>query len=214
MTRREPRPPDRPTLSASLGPERVAAILSVLVVAVVGTIAVGGANGGTPPSASPAAGSPAAGSPAAATTRPSVAPSSTAAATDAPPSATAAGWASGAATLIEIQDQIIVARDQLATALADPETATSVIARELRALNSAMTTALRAVDTLRADAAPGDLVDDLAVTHRAGLDAGVQTLQASLQNAPAYRTGGAQVVAALAGLEDLTLRLRTEAGLP
>lgn len=209
MTRREP-PPDRPALGASLGPERVAAILSVLVVAVVGTLAVGGANGGTPPSASPASAS----SPVA-TARPTVAPSSSAAtATDAPPSATTAGWASGATTLIEIQNQIVVARDQLAAALADPETATSVIARELRALNTAMTTALRAVDTLRADAAPGDLVDDLAATHRAGLNAGVRTLQASLQNAPAYRTGGAQVVAALAGLEDLTLRLRTEAGLP
>lgn len=205
MTRREARPPDRPTLSASLGPERVAAILSVLVIAVVGTIVVGGANGGTPPSASAPVG----------TTRPSVAPSSTpAASVDAPPSATTATWASGAATLLEIEDQIVVARDQLAAALAEPETATSVIARELRALNTAMTTALRAVDTLRADAAPGDLVDELASTHQAALDAGVQTLQASLQNAPAYRTGGAEVVAALAGLEDLTLRLRTEAGLP
>lgn len=205
MTRRDARPPDRLPLSASLGPERVAALLSVLVVAVVGTIAVGGVNGGTPPSASPAA----------TTIGPTVAPSSTAAATpDAPPSATTAGWASGAATLIEIQDQIVVARDQLAAALAEPETATSVIARQLRALNTALTTALRAVDTLRADAAPGDLVDDLASAHQDALDAGVQTLQASLQNAPAYRTGGAQVVAALAGLEDLTVRLRTEAGLP
>lgn len=205
MTRRDARPPDRPTLSASLGPERVAAMLSVLVVAVVGTVAIGSASGGTPPSSSPGV----------ATIDPTVAPSSPAAAsTDTPPSATTAAWASGAVTLVKIQDQIIVGRDRLATALADPETATSLIARELRALNTAMTTALRAVDTLRADAAPGDLVDDLAATHQAALDAGVQTLQASLQNAPAYRTGGAQVVAALAGMENLTVRLKTEAGLP
>lgn len=205
MTRRDARPPDRPALSASLGPERVAAILSVLVVAVVGTIAIGNANGGTPPPPNPGV----------ATTRPTVAPPSTAASSpDAPPSATTAAWASGAATLVEIQDQIVVARDRLAVALSDPATPTSLIARELRALNTAMTTALRAVDTLRAHAAPSGLVDDLAATHQAALDAGVQTLQASLQNAQAYRTGGDKVVAALAGMEELTLRLRTDAGLP
>lgn len=199
------RPPDRPTIGASLGPERVAAILSVLVVALVGTVAIGSASGGTPPSSSPSA----------TTVLPTVAPTSTAvAATDAAPSATVVAWASGAATLIEIHHQIVVARDQLAAALAEPTTATSLIARELRALNTAMTTALRAVDTLRAQSAPNDLVDDLTATHQAALDAGIQTLQASMQNAPAYRTGGAQVVAALAGLENLTVRLKTEAGLP
>lgn len=205
MTRRDARPPDRPALRDALGPERVAAILSVLVVAGVGTIAVGSANGGTPPPPSPGV----------ETSRPTVAPPATAASSlDAAPSATTAAWASGAATLVAIQDQIVVARDRLATVLADRASPTSLIARELRALNTAMTTALRAVDTLRARAAPAALVNDLAATHQAALDAGVQTLQASLQNAPAYRTGGAQVVAALAGMEDLTLRLKTEAGLP
>lgn len=209
MTRGEARPPDRRPLGASvgasLGPERVAAILSVLVVAVVGTIAVGNANGGAAPSSSPGVTS----------TGPTVGPSSTAAVSSDPSApATPAAWASAAATLIEIQGQIVAGRDQLATALAEPTTPTSRIARELRALNTALTTALRAVDTLRAEGAPGDLVDDLATTHQGALDAGVQTLQASLRNAPAYQTGGAQVVAALADLEDLTRRLRTEAGLP
>lgn len=201
MTRRDARPPDRPALSASLGPERVAAILSVMVIAVVGTVAIGSANGGTAPTPSP---TPASAGPTVGL--PSMPPTT--------PPATTAAWASGAATLLEIEEQIVVARDRLSTALADDGTPTSVIARDLRALNTAMTTALRSVDTLRAQGAPSDLVADLAAVHHAGLDAGVQTLQASLQNAPAYRTGGAEVVAALAGIEALAARIRTEAGLP
>lgn len=206
MTRGGVRPPDSPGISASLGPERLAAILSILVIAIVGTVAIGSANEGTALQPGPSDVAP---SPTQVVRSPS--PTTTSGTT---PPATTATWASSATTLIEIDDQIVVARDELSSALDDDATPTSLIARDLRALNSALTTALRSIDTLRTQGAPTDLVADLAAVHQAGLDAGVETLQSSLQNAPAYREGGADVVAALAGIEALVTRLRTEAGLP
>lgn len=191
----------RARLARGLGPERIATILSVVVVAAAAGVVLGG-PAGPDATASPGA---------SAVPPASAAPSPGGPSASVPP--TIAPWASTASALIETHRRMIDARDRLAASLADGES-TSEIARELRGLNTLLTGALGVTDALAAAGAPPQLLDDVRTMHQDALDTNLETLQASLQNAPAYRAGANDVIATLADLEALMDRLAAASGLP
>ena len=100
------------------------------------------------------------------------------------------------------------------TALATVPPSTTGVARELRAMNTALTSALDGIAAMESSGAPSDLIDDLRTSHQAALTVSLETLQASVQNAPAYQSGGAEVVTLLDEIAILASRVRAEAGLP
>lgn len=195
-------PGGRLSSTQRFGPERVAAMLSVLV-GVIAVLALVGANpGAAPPEPTPS-------SVIDASSEPSPDPGASARPSPSPPP-----WASAARVLLEVGDRLMDERDRLAEALDTAGTTPGEIARDLRALNTTLTAALRQVDGLEAEGAPGDLVADLRSMHEDAMATSLETLGASLQNADAYRTGASKVVAILAELESLMARTATDAGLP
>ena len=208
MTPSGARPPLRFRLELMASPERVGAVIAVavallIVVAATRPPAPGGGSIPAPtasPTATPAATVPAAS--ASGSAAPSVPP---------PPTASGVAWAAAARQLVETDDEIIVIRVRLAGI--GSSTTSDDIVRELRTMNLVLVRALTLVDALEERAAPADLVEAAMTMHRTAYDTSLETLSASLQNRPAYVAGARAVVAALADLETLITRLRTEAGL-
>lgn len=198
----------RARIARSLGPEVLAGLASVVVLALIGTLVV---RQPTPASSRPTDAAPT-----------SIAPSDAAPTSIAsePPTArpspgrTAAPWAAQATVLLGAEQRLVAVRDRLAAAMAEVPPSTTAVARELRSMNTTLTGALDAIASMGSSGAPSALIDDLRTAHEATLALSLETLQASVQNAPAYQAGGTKVVALLDQISTLAGRVRTEAGLP
>lgn len=191
-----------PAVLAPVDPERVAAVLSAIVVAGVGLLLLGGGRSqqsATIPSAPPivqptqVAGS---GIPSAMT---SVAPSVPAPA--------------GLATLVDTNVEILRAREDLIaeTTTASPDAGT--IARTLRTLNPLLT----AADAQARSIAWGDSASpaqELAGIYEAAHDASTDALRASLTSTASYVNGGLEVAQLLTRLGPITRDLAGRAGVP
>jgi len=189
-----------PAFLAPFDPERIAAALSALVVAVVGLGIVatgGGPQPATVPTASPLV-------------RPSQVPASTG------PSAPGSGVPSlpapaGLRTLIDTNVDILRARADLvaATDAANPDA--GAIARTLRELNPRLMAAETLVQSSLAVASP-DLARQLRDAYGAARDASSATLRVSTTVTRSYVTGGREVAALLARVADLTVGVASLAG--
>jgi hypothetical protein len=121
-------------------------------------------------------------------------------------------WQPTAAGLIAIDERLIVARGDLADALAS-QVAAAELVRQLRAMNRTLVTADALIATLAETDAPASLVTDLQSRHKSVHDKVLETLRASVQNAAAYRQGAADIIAGLRPLEGLIARLASASGL-
>lgn len=198
----------RARLARTVGPEVVAAVISVLVIAVFGLVLSSRGPGGSPsptdPTPTPLS-----------TSTPSQTPSAALSTSPVPsPGPSSAAWAAQATAVLEAAERLDAVRDRLTTALAATPVSANAIARELRAMNTTLTGALDAIGAMAANGAPGALVDDLRTAHEATLAVSLETLQASVQNVPAYQAGGTESVALLDTISALAERVRTQAGLP
>lgn len=209
MTRARPdmtEPTWRAKVTRTVGPESLAAILSVAVLATF--LVVIGPLPGVPSNPTPSQ------------------PASVGLATDSgrptgsqrtPTTSTAptpAAWAAEAMTLLGAEERLITIRERLADAVDDDPPSTNEIARELRTMNTTLTAALAATKMIEASGGPVQLVNDLNVMHEGALRVSLETLGASVQNAPAYEAGATDIIAILKSVESMTERVRTEAGLP
>ena len=188
----------------------MAGLLSVPVLAVVLAIALaagtgpedpprGGVVGSAPPSDGLIGASPTAG------------PTTTGAL----PSPTATGrvaWAPEARVLLQADEDMLAMRDRLSKVAEARPVNTNEIAKQMRAMNPALTSMLRLVDAMEAKGAPADLVADVRAAYATALDASLDALTASLSSRSAYLTGAANVVASLSDLETLMARVEQEAG--
>ncbi|MGK2850808.1 MAG: hypothetical protein ACSLFN_07865 [Candidatus Limnocylindrales bacterium] len=197
----------RARIARSLGPEVVAGLASVVAVALIATLVIRqpGPVAPTPTGSAPTSLAPSDAPPTAVNGSPT---------TRASPDRTAASWAAQATVLMGAEQRLAEIRARLATALAEVPPSTTAIARELRAMNTTLTGALDAIASMASNGAPSALVDDLRSAHEAALGVSLETLQASVQNAPAYQAGAAEVVADLDEISILARRARAEAGLP
>lgn len=198
----------RARIARNLGPETVAGLASVVALALIAAFAIRPATTGSP---SPTATVPASVVPS------DVAPTSTIASTPTPLASagrTASAWAAQATVLLGAEQRLAAIRERLVTALATVPPSTTGVARELRAMNTTLTGALDAIASMESSGAPSGLIDDLRTSHEAALTVSLETLQASVQNAPAYQSGGAEVVTLLDEIAILASRVRAEAGLP
>jgi hypothetical protein len=219
----------RVPLIGALGPERLAAALSVIVVAFAVLVVVLTRSIGGPPAGDPGAGGaspPSVGSPApdgsdvvapsvvAGSSAPGPAVSAPAAspAVTLPP--TSAAWAGDARILLQADARLTAAREQLRAAVAAQPISTAAIRRELSSINATLTAVAPILRALEADGAPPDLVGDIRAVHQAALGTNLATLDASLQDAAAYRAGATTVADILDALDPLMARLANEAGLP
>lgn len=195
-------------MARSLGPEVLAGLASVVALALFGTLvfrlpmtALPGPTDAAPTSIAPSGAAPsliASGS--------SSAPPS--------PGRTAAPWAAQATVLLGAEQRLAAVRDRLAAGMAEVPPSTTAIARELRSMNTTLTGALDAIASMESSGAPPALIDALRAAHEATLAISLETLQASVQNAPAYQAGGTEVVARLDEIATLAARVRAEAGFP
>ncbi len=209
-------PPPAARLRRVLGPEVVAGLLSVVVVAVTLPFLLQALN--TPmgsilpapaPSASVAGVAPSASSSPVA--RPSASGSALPAAT-----ATATGaeaWASEARVLVQAASGLIELRDDLARIVDARPSRAADIARQLRAMNPSLSATLEHLEGMESNGAPSDLVLDVRKPISRALAASQEALRASLPNREAYRAGAAEVLEALENVEALMARVEKEAGL-
>ncbi len=186
-----------------MGPETIAAALSVVVViALVAFLGAGGLGAGAAePPASPT---------------PSVAGGGSAAppSPSAGASATRAPWATAADTILATDERLLDVRDDLRAALAADAAPTSELVRQLRAA-STLLLAVAPQTRAAADAGlPAEIAADLDAVHEASLDIVSVALDASIQNDAAYRDGAADFVEAAAPLPGLMTRLAEVSGLP
>lgn len=197
----------RARLARSLGPEVVAGVASLVVVALLATIIV------RPPAPVVPTPTDAAPTSIAGTDAPPT-PIASGPATQAPsPGRTAAPWAAQATVLLGAEARLAAIRDRLVAALAEVPASANGIARELRSMNTTLTAALDAIASMGANGAPTALANDLRAAHDAALATSLETLQASVQNVPAYQAGGSEVVLMLDLISTLAQRVRAEAGL-
>lgn len=198
----------RARIIRTLGPEVVAGVASVVVVALFATVAIRppAAVAPTPSDAAPTSVEASDAAPTPIASEPLTAPPL--------PGRTIAPWAAQATVLLGVEQRLAEGRDRLAAAMADVPLSANGIARELRSMNTTLTGALDAIASMGASGAPSALTDDLRAAHEATLAISLETLQASVQNVPAYQAGGAQVVALLDEIATLARRVRAEAGLP
>lgn len=189
-----------------LGPEVVATLSSIVVVAMAAILA-----SGTPTSPVPTPGATTSSAPSGAattsTTSPSRSPQASAVRTPAP-------WAAQATVLLGAEERLTATRKHLVSALAEASPSATGISRELRAMNTSLTGALNAIEAMESSGAPSALIDDLRGAHEATLTVSLKTLQASIQNAPAYQSGATEIVTMLDEISALAERVRSEAGLP
>jgi len=201
-------PPHRPTAGETIramGPETLAAALSVVVViAVVAFLGLGGGLGsaGTP-TASPTASVASGGSAAPASPRPTAAPSGT-----------RAPWTTAADTVLATDQRLLDIRADLRDSLAADTVRTSELVRLLRNANTLL---LAAGDQTRAAAdagLPAAIVRDLEAVHDACLDVVSVAMDASIQNDAAFRDGAAEFIEAATPLRTYMTRLADASGLP
>lgn len=198
----------RARIARSLGPEVVAGLASVVMLGLVALLVLRPA-GTVAPSPGPTS---------RASTGPSGIPSSTPI-VESPTASLSAGvtastWAAQATVLLGAEERLASIRERLVAALATVPRSTTDVARELRTMNTTLTGALDAIAAMESSGAPSGLVDDLQAAHEAALAVSLETLQASVQNAPAYQAGGEEVVAVLEEVALLAQRVRAESGLP
>lgn len=201
-------PPRRSTIGETIlaiGPETIAAVLSVLVViALVAFLGTGGLRAG--PVASVASPTPSVGGggppvPA------SPAPTSVASATRAP-------WTTAADALLATDQRLLEVREDLRTALAAEVVSTAELVRGLRAA-STLLQGVQAQSQAAADAGlTPEILSDLDAVHDDALDIVLVTLRSSIQNDQAYRDGAAGSVEALTPLRTYMTRLARASGLP
>ena len=133
------------------------------------------------------------------------------------PSPTATGrvaWAPEARVLLQADEGMVAMRDRLSKVAEARPVNTNEIAKQLRAMNPALTAMLRLVDAMDAKGAPADLVADVRAAYATALDASLDALTASLSSPSAYLAGAANVVASLGDLETLMARVEREAATP
>lgn len=200
----------RARVARSLGPEVVAGLASVVAVALFATIATRqpAPSVALPTDAPPtsiATSNPASTATATASVPPTISPSL---------GPTSAPWAAQATALLGAEQRLASIRDRLVSAMAEVPFSANAIARELRSMNTTLTGALDAIASMGSSGAPSALVDDLRTAHEATLAVSLETLQASVQNVPAYQAGGSEVIALLDGISALARQVRVEAGLP
>jgi hypothetical protein len=201
-------PPRRSTLGETvraMGPETIAAALSVVVViALAAFLGTGGLGAGPVASmASPT---------------PSVASGGSAVPASLPPgpsaSATRAPWTTAADTLLATDQRLLEVREDLRAALAADVVSTAELVRELRAA-STLLQGVQAQSQAAADAGlTPDVLGELDGVHDDALDIVVVTLRSSIQNDQAYRDGAAGLVEALTPLRTYMTRLARASGLP
>lgn len=197
----------RARIARSLGPEIVAGLASVLVVVLFAAFAT------RQPASDPT--SPTLVAPTQITaTDPLPTSSAVSPSTSPSPGRTPAPWAAQATALLGAEERLAAIRDRLVATMAESPLSANAIARELRAMNTTLTGALDAIQAMAASGAPAALVDDLRAAHEASLAVSLETLQASVQNVPAYQAGGTRIVSLLDAISALAVRVRTEAGLP
>ncbi len=182
----------------AIGPEAVATALSIVVVAglvVALASAAGKADGSAGPSST------------------SSAPPGTAQPTTAIPP-TPVPWRTLAASMIDEHLRMVDMREELRSTLGIEAVPTSTFVRQLRAAVTALRSTARMVESLAETGLRTDIVDDLRDVSERALDAGIATLQASVQNDAAYRNGASAVIQALDPLDALLVRLAAASGLP
>ncbi len=207
--------PPAARLRRVLSPEVVASLLSVIVVALALPFLMQALT--APVETSPGAPIPSAaviGAAPTASASPTVQPSASALATATATATGSEAWISDARVLVQAAAGLIELRDgMMRIAEARPSRAAD-IARQLRAMNPSLTATLELLAGMETNGAPSDLVEAVRKPLSSALETSQETLRASLPNAEAYRSGAADVIAALKPLEALVARVQNEAGLP
>jgi len=189
-----------PAPVARFDPEQIAAGLSATILLIVALVvfsmsrpAPGAVIRETaPPGASGTSGS-----------MPTASAGTTPEASAAPPGAIAA--------LLDTNEQILRAREDLAAAVGGDDPGATHIARILRALNPLLTAAETQAESTVAAIAP-DVSESLAQTYRSAHAASVATLRSSTTVTAAYVSGASEVIDALEPLLALTSDLAEIAG--
>jgi hypothetical protein len=189
-------PPDAPMsvrIGARLGPEGLASILVVPVVLVAvlvflvargsgqpsAVVPPGPSGSSTPAASTPAATTPVAATPVAAT------PVTTAGPTPVPTTAR---------IVLQLVDELLANRSDLATSAAPRRPDAQDIADRLRAVNATLVTLGQPLAELRRDGNTTDIANRILAVSNETSDAVVATQRASIINVPAYRAGGLHVV--------------------
>ena len=189
MTQTTPGTPMPARLGARIGPEALASILAVavVIVAVLVFLMARGSPGkpGTavvPPAATP---SPASTQPS--STQSASAPASNPASTASPDTATAR-------VVLQLVDQLLVNRQDLATAVEARRPSAQDIADRLRAVAATLVTLDQPLPELQQAPETADVATRLMTVTDATREAVTETQRASITNAAAYKAGGQKVV--------------------
>jgi len=203
-------PPHRTTAGETIramGPETIAAALSVIVViALAGFVGAGGLGvGGVAPTASP--------TPSVAAV-PSSAPPASSAGTSPAASGTRAPWATAADTVLATDQRLLDIREDLRVVLAADTVRTSELVRHLRNANTLLLAAGAQTQAAADAGLPAAIVSDLEAVHDACLDVVSVAMDASIQNDAAFRDGAAEFIEAATPLRTYMTRLANASGLP
>jgi hypothetical protein len=171
-------------LGARLGPEAVASILAVPVVllAVLVFLARGsGQPSAVVPPPGPTSSAQSSTAPSGAPATPTLAPTPT-------PDTTAAR------AVLQLVDELLANRTDLAAAVAPRRPNGQDIADRLRAVNATLVALVQPLDELGRDDRTADLAGRILAVSDATRDAVTETQRASITNVAAYRAGGRKVV--------------------
>ena len=201
-------PPRRSTVGETIramGPETIAAALSVVVViALVAFLGTGALGAG--PVASVASPTPSvAGGGSAVPASPAPTPAA---------SATRAPWTTAADTILATDLRLLEVREDLRSALAAEVVSTAELVRYLRAASTLLQGVQAQSQAAAAAGLAPEIVSELDAVHDDALDIVLVTLRSSIQNDQAYRDGAAGFVEALTPLRTYMTRLARASGLP
>jgi hypothetical protein len=207
MTQVPPGAPISARLGTRIGPEAFATILAVpvLILAVLAFLLVRGSpgepgNAVVPPAATATAS-------AAVSVPDSSAPPSTPGSTAAPDNATAR-------VVLQVVDQAIANRSDLATAVAARRPSAQDIADKLRAVAATLVALEQPLAELQQAPDTADVGTRIGVVADATREAVTETQRASLTNAAAYKAGGQKVVDVMEPLIAIRAELAAIAGAP
>lgn len=190
MSQTTPGTPMPARLGARIGPEALASILAVavVIVAVFVFLMVRGSPGKPGSAVVPPAATP---SPV------STQPASTPAASGPPPSTPASTPTADTATarvVLQLVDQLLANRQDLATAVEARRPSAQDIADRLRAVAATLVTLDQPLPELQQAPETADVATRLMTLTDATREAVTETQRASITNAAAYKTGGQKVV--------------------
>jgi len=202
-------PPGAPIsarLASRIGPEVFASILAVAVL-VAAILVFQLARGSGPPSAAvvpPGPTTPAASASAVPTP---AAPTPTPLTTATPDSATARA-------VLQLVDELLVNRSDLAAATTARRPSAQDIADRLRAVNATLVNLAQPLADLQRDPVAADIARRSLAISDATREAVTETQRASITNVAAYKAGGEKVVTIMAQLVDIRAELVAIAGSP